>query len=198
MLSGTALESMICRGGGADRLTRWIAVIGFTGLIIVSLVTMTDILLRWLFNSPLEGLEDVTRYTFAVVIATCLPAGLVQGHNVTIRFLGGALGRRTALWLETLGAIATLAFLALLVWRFGVFAHDEAVHGRFTLTLGMPTAPWWWMVTALLAICTAVQSLVVVVRVNRAFVGRVAADQHDEIPDFLADAEGLPPGGAAL
>jgi TRAP-type C4-dicarboxylate transport system permease small subunit len=170
--------------------------VGFTALIGVALLTMADVLLRWLFNSPLEGLEDLNRYTFAVVIATCLPAGLIQGHNVTIRFLGPVFGKRATLWLEVLGALATLVFFALLVWRFAVFSRDEAVAGRFTLTLEMATAPWWWSVTAVIAIAVLVQCLISIVRIDRAIAGRVVSEHHaDTPPEYLAGLEEGPPNG---
>jgi TRAP-type C4-dicarboxylate transport system permease small subunit len=182
-------EALVRRNGLVDRITRWITVVGFTILIIVALVTMADVLLRWLFNAPLEGLEDINRYTFAVVIATCLPAGLIQGHNVTIRFLGSALGRRGSLWLEVLGALATLVFFGLMAWRFVVFARDEWVVGRYTLTLEMATAPWWWAVAVLLALAVAVQCLLSIVRIDRAIAGRTVTEHSAETPDYLTDAE---------
>ena len=180
-------EALVRRNGLADRITRWITVVGFTILIMVALVTMADVLLRWLFNAPLEGLEDINRYTFAVVIATCLPAGLIQGHNVTIRFLGSALGRRGSLWLEALGALATLVFFGLMAWRFVVFAREEA--GRYTLTLEMATAPWWWAVAVLLALAVAAQCLLSIVRIDRALAGRVVAEHSAETPGYLTGGE---------
>lgn len=176
------VEALIRRGGWTDRATRWIMAVGFTALIAVALVTMADVLLRWLFNAPLEGLEDLNRYTFAVVIATCLPAGLIQSHNVTIRFLGSALGKRGALWLEVLGAAATLVFFALMAWRLALFAQGEAAAARYTVTLEMATAPWWWIVAVLIALGTMVQCLVAIVRIDRAIAGRVVAEHEEPGP----------------
>jgi TRAP-type C4-dicarboxylate transport system permease small subunit len=187
-------EPLVRRNGWADRATRWITAVGFTALIGVALLTMADVLLRWLFNSPLEGLEDLNRYTFAVAIATCLPAGLIQGHNVTIRFLGPVLGKRATLWLEVLAALATLVFFGLLAWRFAVFSRDETVAGRFTLTLEMATAPWWWTVTAVIVIAVLVQCLISIVRIDRAIAGRLVAEQHGETPEYLAGLDDPPNG----
>jgi len=144
-------------GGPLDRATRWIAFIGVAALVLIALVIVTDIVLRYVFDKPMEGLEDISRFTFAIVVATCFPAGLLQGHNVTIRFLGKALGSGRAAWLDAFGAACTLVFFVFLAWRFGVFALDEARHHRYTQTLEVPTAPFWSVITLIVAVAVPVQ-----------------------------------------
>jgi hypothetical protein len=101
------------------------------------------------------------------------------------------------LWLEVLGALATLIFFALLVWRFAVFSRNEAAAGHFTLTLEMATAPWWWSVTALIAIAVLVQCLISIVRIERAAAGRLVVEQHAETPEYLAGIENSSAGKPA-
>ncbi len=97
------MEQWLDQGGRFDRFTRWVAFLGLVGLLAVALGTMGDVLLRWLFNSPIEGFEEVSELTFAIIVAACFPAGLIQGHNITIRLLGKGLGRRADQWLEAFG-----------------------------------------------------------------------------------------------
>ena len=92
------MDKLLDPGAWLDRLTRRVAFIGLVGLLAVAIATMVDVLLRWLFNSPIEGYEDVSQLLFAVIIAACFPAGLIQGRNITIRFLGkGPRAARDAL-----------------------------------------------------------------------------------------------------
>ena len=183
-------ELLVERGGQLDRFTRRVAFVGLVGLLAVAVVTMADVLLRWLFSAPIEGFEDVGELLFAVIVATCFPAGLLQGHNITIRFLGRGLGKRTALWLEWFGATLTLVFFVFVAWQLVIFAVDEMENHRFTQTLEMATAPWWWAVTAIIAVCVPVQFLVAVAALVRAITGRVPdTSAHEETPDFLADIE---------
>ena len=79
------MEKLLDPGAWLDRFTRRVAFIGLVGLLAVAIATMVDVLLRWLFNSPIEGYEDVSQLLFAVIIAACFPAGLIQGRNITIR-----------------------------------------------------------------------------------------------------------------
>ena len=103
-------ERLVRPYGTLDRATRWIAFVGLVGLVIVSMVIVLDIVMRGVFSHPLEGLEEITKFVFAIVIASCFPAGLVQGQNVAIRFLGSGLGPKAANWLEVLASACTLLF----------------------------------------------------------------------------------------
>lgn len=151
------------------------------------MVTMADALMRWWFNAPIEGYEEVSQLIFAVIIATAFPAGLLQGQNITIRFLGQGLGRRSGQWLEVLGAIATLIFFALIAWQITVFAVKETVSGHYTQTLELPTAPLWWVVASVMVSCIPVQAAVTVVRTRRALTGSSDDDDNSEAPAFLSD-----------
>jgi TRAP-type C4-dicarboxylate transport system permease small subunit len=166
------MEHLLHPGAWLDRFTRWVAFIGLIGLLIVSVVTMVDVLLRWLFSAPIEGYEDITRLLFAIIVASCFPAGLLQGRNITIRFLGKALGRRATQYLEALGAIATLFFFTVVTWRVAAFALDETVNNRFTQTLEITTGPSWWFVSGLLLMCVPVQFVIAWVKSSAAITGK--------------------------
>ncbi len=180
------MEHLLDRGAWPDRLTRRVAFFGLLGLLSVSFAIMADVLLRWLFLAPIMGFEEVASLLYAVVVSTCFPAGLIQGHNITIRFLGKGLGPRSELWLETFGAILTLIFFVMIAWQMVDVAYDEMIHGRTTLTIHMSTAPWWWVVAAVMAICVPVQLMVATITFLRAATGRIPETaQHAEVPDFL-------------
>ena len=174
------MDRLLASGAWLDRFTRRIAFIGLVGLLAVAVATMIDVLLRWLANAPIVGYEDVTQLLFAVIVASCFPAGLLQGRNITIRFLGKGLGPRRALWLAALGAVATLAFFTVVTWRILAFALDETVNNRFTQTLEMPTGPWWWAVGAILAMCIPVQLVVAVAKTGAAVSGTPLTHLDDE------------------
>ena len=166
--------------GMLDALTRRVAVLGFMGLVAMALLTLTDVVLRWTYLPRIPGFGDYGEVVFAVVIATCFPAGLLQGHNITIRFLGRAVGRKGAAWLELIGALATLLFFTLLVWQFVNYTIDLAANTRTTRTLELPLAPWWWITTAVMSLTVPVQGLIVVERAVAAFTG-AGFDVRDQL-----------------
>jgi TRAP-type C4-dicarboxylate transport system permease small subunit len=160
-------ERWVAPGGWADRATRWVAFIGLIGLLIITGFILVDIVLRALFNSPIDGLEDIAKFTFGVGVAACFPAGLIQGHNVAIRFLGKAVGRKASTWLECFGALCTMAFFFLIAWRVVVFTLDEIAHDRYTPTLHMPTGPFWSLIAVIVCITVPVQIVVLALWLRR-------------------------------
>ena len=82
------------------RWTRAIAVAGFLGLLVVALATTAYVLLRWIANAPIKGLNDINGLVVAIVIASCLPLVIAERQNISIRFLGNALGVAPSRWLE--------------------------------------------------------------------------------------------------
>ena len=174
------MDKLLEPGAWFDRFTRRVAFIGLVGLLIVAVVTMIDVLLRWLFNSPIEGYEDITQLLFALIIASCFPAGLLQGRNITIRFLGKALGQRGHLWLEAIGAIATFFFFAVVAWQVTIFSFDEIANNRFTQTLEIATGPWWLVVSIILLMCIPVQFIIAIAKTGAAVKGVPLKHLDDE------------------
>lgn len=164
-----------------DRWTRRIATIGFTGLAILALLTMFDALMRWMWLPRIPGFSDIGEVIFAIAIATCFPAGLLRANNVDIRFLGSGLGPRAAQWLESFGALVTLAFFAMLAWQFVLLTADYQANTRVTQTIEMPIAPWWWLTTAIMLLCVPVQVWVCADRLIGALTGR----QREPLPERL-------------
>ena len=143
-----------------QRAASWSAVCGLVGIVAFALVTIIDVLLRWLFNSPIDGVADTNRLMVAVVIASLFPMGLAERRHVTITFLGGALGRRVCGWLDLFGALLTTAFFVLLSWKLVSYTRDLFESHETTWLLGWPVGPWWTVVTAFMFFCAAIQIIV--------------------------------------
>ena len=50
------------------RIARVIALIGLAGLLLLASATVLDVLLRWIFNSPIVGLNDTHSLLTAIII----------------------------------------------------------------------------------------------------------------------------------
>lgn len=164
-----------------DRWTRWIATIGFTGLAILAALTMFDSMMRWLFLPRIPGFTDVGEVIFAIVIATCFPAGLLRSNNITIKFLGAGLGPAAHRWLDVFGSLMTLAFFTMLAWQFVVITADYQVNARVTETIELPIAPWWWVTTTIMLLCVPIQLWVLFDR----FLGAVRGETREPLPERL-------------
>lgn len=165
---------------GIDRISETFALVGFFGLLVLAVMTSLDVLLRWLFSYPLQGVNDVTAIVIAVVIAACLPANLARKQNITIEFVGTALGPRAKAALDAFGGLFTLLFVCLLAWRMAIYANEITASGETTWVLKVPVGPAWWIAVVFMTCAVPVQVLVIARDMRAAFGGKVAAIEHAE------------------
>jgi TRAP-type mannitol/chloroaromatic compound transport system permease small subunit len=158
------MNSLLKQRQALDRLTRWVATVGFTGLVAIGLMTMVDAVSRHLMLPRLPGFGDFGEVFFALVIASCFPAGLLHNQNVAVTFLGDALGARGRALLNFLAAFVTLVVFVLIAYQIVLMTLDYQMSGRVTSTILMPIAPWWWITTAIFITCLPVQLWIVVAR----------------------------------
>ncbi|MBY6088789.1 TRAP transporter small permease [Pseudooceanicola sp. 502str34] len=174
-----------------DRITQNAAVIGFSGLVVMALLITWDGAARYLWLPRISGFSDYGEVVFPIVIASCFPAGLLRQTNVTVRVFGTLGGPRLHAALEAFGALLTLAFFGLLTWQFIRLTGQFESGGRTTRTIGLPLAPYWYVVTAIMAVCVPVQVYVAWSWIKAALRGDtpdIAALRDGE--EDLADFEG--------
>jgi len=155
------------------RQSNEVAFVGAVGIMFIAGAEVLDVFMRTVFNSPILGVDDLSKYNLAVIVASFFPLCLVGNHLVTIRFLGHGLGMRVNLWLEVLGGLGTLVIMVLLAWQIFRFTlYDVTYTGLSSVVLELPQAPWWWLVTVFVIVSVGVQALVVLDRVQCAIAGR--------------------------
>lgn len=135
--------------------TKYIAYCVLLGLIAMTAATLLDVILRYLFNKPLYGLNDIVILAMPVVISGCFPAGLALKSSIAIRFLGNALGGRVEPWLEAFGHLMMCLFVSVMAWQLGIYATELGT--RETPLLQLPVQPAWWTATALISLAAMVE-----------------------------------------
>jgi TRAP-type C4-dicarboxylate transport system permease small subunit len=148
------LKQLESRGSSAARLCAFCGMLCLVGYI---LMVNTDVLMRWLFNSPMAVVADVGPLIMAIVVASFFPLALVERSHVSIAFFGDLLGAGARAWLETLSALVSLIFFVLLAWQIIRYAADLHALGQTTWVVQIPAAPWWAVVSFFLVLCVAVQ-----------------------------------------
>ena len=154
---------------GALAATRVLAVIGLIALMVLATMTLADGLMRWLANQPIEGVRDVGGLAIAVAVSCCIPVGLMERSNITIRFVDTVAGKAVGRWFDVLAAIAVEAVIVLMAWQFYLHAFKLGRVHETTWVLKIPTAPFWYGVDAILWSAVIVQAIVVAVEIGRLF-----------------------------
>ena len=144
-----------------DRVAQTVAIVGFCGLVIMALLIFYDGVARSMGAPRISGFSDLGEIIFPLVIASCFPAGLLRQTNVTVRVMGNLFPGRVNASLELFASLVTLAFFGVLVWQFIELSANYTAAGRTTRTIHIPLGPFWWITTAIMAICVPVQIYVV-------------------------------------
>jgi TRAP-type C4-dicarboxylate transport system permease small subunit len=140
-------------------LSRSIAVVGLIGLITVTLVIIADVLLRWLFSAPIDGLNEVLHLIYAIIMTSFFPTALIDKSHITIRFVGNWLGPKVSNALDAFGEFMTFLFFVVVGWQFIVLTGEFFTTNEVTWVLAWPVAPWWGVATFLLLLCIPVQAV---------------------------------------
>ncbi|MEO1103835.1 MAG: TRAP transporter small permease [Pseudomonadota bacterium] len=168
-----------------ERGTDTLALIGFTGLVAICLVTLYDGLARYFGLPRVPGFRDFGEVIFAVLIACCFPIGLLHNQNIAITFLGAGLGRRATRGLNIFAAILTLA--AFVILAAAMIDRSAGLGARTTRTGFMVVAPWAWAATTILCLAVAIQVWVVFARFAEAATGETIVDEHPAASDGAAE-----------
>jgi len=138
-------------------LAETLALASAATLLALSFLTVADVAGRGLLGSPIMGYLDVAGLASAVAVAGFFPALILRHGNIVLRpFAALRVGRV----LDLFGGIATAGFFGLMAWQYLGFAREMASSGERMIVLRWPVAPWWWGVTALIALAALASAAV--------------------------------------
>ena len=147
--------------------TRALSVAGLIALMVLAFMTLLDGLARWLANQPIEGVRDIGGLAIALAVSCCIPVGLMERSNITIRVMESVAGARLGKVLDALAALVVAVVMVALAWQFMVFAGKIARANETTWVLHIPTAPFWYGVAAILWCAVLVQWVMVLLEFGR-------------------------------
>lgn len=129
------------------RIGEALAVAGMALIAGVGLYTVADVVMRYVFNSPLPGAVDIVTYGLAGGVALVMPHSMVTGRHVAVTLLVDAVGGRVRAVLDALVLTVVAAFLCVFTWRIAVFTAERFALGEKMWILGWPVWPAWGLVT---------------------------------------------------
>jgi TRAP-type C4-dicarboxylate transport system permease small subunit len=140
------------------RLSTALALISVGGLLGLSVLTGADVLGRYLFGWPIPGFTNAAALATALIVAGFFPVLTMRRANITLR----PFAKLTPLArvLDCFAALLTTAFFAVMAWQYAAYAAEATASGEYIAVLRWPVGPWWWGVTAMIAI-TAIAAFVV-------------------------------------
>ena len=164
------------RGLSAARI---IASFGLIGLFFLIAMTMADVFMRALFNSPIDGVADLSRLVVPIVTASFFPICIAERHNISIEFLGKWLGPAVDRWLVAVATLVTTLVFIIISWQLTKYTLDLYAVQETTWILGWPVAPWWTVATVFMILCVPAQAIVTAVCWHSAITSTQNTDSCD-------------------
>jgi len=133
-----------------QRSTDVLALVGTAVLLFACAVISIDVVLRWLFAAPVVGRADIEKLAIAVALVMGFPAVLLNDRGVTVRALGGFIGRYSPagrLAVRGFGILCSAVFFGIGAWQLIRYTVDANQARETMLTLPIPVWPFWAVVS---------------------------------------------------
>jgi TRAP-type C4-dicarboxylate transport system permease small subunit len=140
------------------RFPAWLASLALFCLMIL---TFSDVMLRSVFNAPIQAAADMTRLLMAVTVFSVMPVLSARGDQISVDLLDGFFDR--AKLSRTRDVLVDLACGAMLIWpaqRIWVLAERSRSYGDVMEYLSLPVHYVTWFI----AVMTAITALVLLLR----------------------------------
>ena len=111
-------------------------------LTLMMLLTATDVILRYIFNSPIIFAQEVTELLLVVLVSLGLSYCAIDKEHVNVDVLAGKLSKRWLAIFDSFNGLITLGFFLLIVWRSFVHMDGLAEGGITSLILFIPVFPF--------------------------------------------------------
>src|SRR5690349_21561990 len=124
-------------------------------LVILMLLTVVDVVSRYLLNAPLRGAFEITELMLLVLIFAGLPLVSHADEHVTMDFIDRLLGRRAltvVVRIVHLGTAAAMFLLAWLMWDKTVRIAGYGQGGDTTDVLKITVAPFIFFMAVMIGV----------------------------------------------
>jgi TRAP-type C4-dicarboxylate transport system permease small subunit len=135
---------------GSAHASRWLCNVGVYGALPGLLVLVTlDVVLRYVFNSPLQWSRDASGLLLLITLFSALPNAWDQGYHIRMEVIHVRMSARWRSVADVVSIVAAFVFFALLVIQAVVFSGYMYSTGETGEDLNAPL----WPFMAFVAFC---------------------------------------------
>jgi len=118
-------------------------------IVLMTLVTVVDVVGRYLFNSPLVGADELTVFALAICVFVGLPLVVARGGLIRVEVLHQILPVRLLRVMDGFVSAVSGALLVFFAWQLSRKAESLASYGDSTMFLHLKTAPLAYLMAAM-------------------------------------------------
>ncbi len=147
--------------GPFGRVLRWLALIAGALILLLTLYTVLDVVLRYVFNAPFRGSLEFTQFSMAAIVFLGLAYCGWTGGHVAVDIMQRPLEKPGLRWVPQLLSLVSAVLFAAIAWYS--FGEAMATTHRFSNMLRWPHYPF----LLLTAFGSAVYAVVLVIQAVR-------------------------------
>ena len=130
---------------GIDYSVRGLAAVSGVGILAMMLLTCADVMLRYLFNAPIEGTLDLTQMLMVIVVFFGLAYCGWTGGHVVVDLIRELLPKKVVVPLAVaVNAVGAAAMLAM-AWESYQTSLTYMLTGETPMTVLIPKYPFIWV-----------------------------------------------------
>ena len=141
-------------------VSRFLLLIGQFSLVVMVLLTVTDVFLRYVFNRPILGSYELTEFMMAILVFSSIGYTMAVKRHVVVDLVFTILSQRARDILECITSLIAFILFSIVTWRNVLQAGTAWARNDVTAELFIPISPFILFV----AIGIAVLSLVLFVQ----------------------------------
>jgi TRAP-type C4-dicarboxylate transport system permease small subunit len=131
-------------GTGLLSVNRGLVYIAAIGLFVMMMVTVFDVIGRYIFNRPILGAYELVGFMLALAGPLAMGYSQMKKGHIRVDFLFRRFSKRIQAILTSLACFIGLAAFSLITWRLVILVqyYLSLKRGNATDTLGMPYFPF--------------------------------------------------------
>lgn len=110
------------------------------------LLTTVDVVLRYIFNSPITGAFEVSEFMMVIIVFFSMAYTQVRKGHVAVDVLVGRLSQRKQAFVDLFNHAATILILLLITWRSSLAGLELYDTMETTGTVPIPVYPFYFVV----------------------------------------------------
>jgi len=145
-----------------DGVSRIVNTAGVSVLLVMMALITTDVILRYVFNSPLRGVYEIVEVILVIVVSFGMAYTAMQKGMVAVEVLVERYPPRVRVIIDIFNSLAGLALFSLISWKTAEQAMTYRAAGETTYVSGLPLYPFVLVVSfgaALLSLVLFIQLL---------------------------------------
>ena len=126
-------------------VSRWLIYLSMALVLILMLLTVSDVFMRFAFNNPITGTTEMAMY-----IMVCLVCGMalcaLRGEHIVVDLVMSRFSPRVQAIVDCFNLVASLAICVIITWQGIINSLWERKFNYLASTMfPVPTYPFWWV-----------------------------------------------------